>query len=154
VIRNTPGGNKYPRTRKRIRLAGCIAAIIAVIVVCFVVLRLPKVPKSVPPSAVLDLRPVATSSRDHAPPKRPALPRAKLELSIALPPGSPLGEYEIMFARQAGHSLITGAGEARAIRGKIVLNIRMDLAALSPGEYLFGFRRQSRNWHYYPVAVK
>lgn len=153
ILRNRRADHP-PGIRRRSRVAGWVAAIIGIIIIVFVILWLHKPPNPVPPSAVLDLRSVATSGKNNAPPKLPTLPHARLELSVALPSGSGPGPYQAMVARQPGQALVMGTGDAREAGGKAVLNIKMDLAALNSGNYFFGFRQRPQNWKYYPITIK
>jgi Cell wall synthesis protein CwsA len=81
------------------------------------------------------------------------LPRAPLALSIYLPTGSEPGDYEVQVTKGPGQALLKAEGNAILRDHVAVLEVKLDVQGLRPGQYLFWIRQSGTSWSYYPVAV-
>jgi hypothetical protein len=82
------------------------------------------------------------------------LPRRRVSLTITLPFASPPGDYEVRILREVGKPLLTAGGQAHLERGATFLNVHLDLAGLSGGQYLLGIHRVPFDWTYHPVVIE
>jgi hypothetical protein len=110
-------------------------------------------------AANLDLkdRSAVRGAGDPAKEPRPdslGLPRAKLNLTVTLPIGSPPGAYEIQVLQEIGHPLLSASGAASIRQGLTVLPVQLDVGTLKPGRYLLGVRRIPWDWTFHLVAVR
>jgi len=106
--------------------------------------------------AVLDLRNQSPIRGDQPPTPGSdvaSLPARRLALSVYLPIGSEVGEYEMQILREAETPLLAQKGTAALEDHNIVVRIRADLTGLDSGRYLLRLRRDSYSWRYYPVAL-
>ena len=81
------------------------------------------------------------------------LPRRKLSLTITLPLASPPGPYEVQVLKAIENPLAAASGDAQAQNGATAMVVKLDLSTFTPGKYLLGIRRQSRDWTYYSIGV-
>ena len=81
------------------------------------------------------------------------LPRKPILLTMVLPFASEPGNYEVRILREIEKPILTASGQARLESGNTLLNVRLNLANLSKGQYLVGIRRVPLDWTYHPVAI-
>ena len=106
--------------------------------------------------AVLDLRNQSPVRGDQQPTPNDnvaSLPARRLALSVYLPIGSEVDEYEMQILRETETPLVSQKGTAALEDHNVVVRIRADLAGLDSGRYLLRLRRASYSWRYYPVAL-
>ena len=106
--------------------------------------------------AVLDLRNQSPVRGDQPPTPStdvPSLPARRLALSVYLPIGSEVGEYEMQILRETETPLVSQDGTAKLENENVVVHVRADLTRLASGRYLLRLRRASYSWRYYPVVL-
>jgi hypothetical protein len=81
------------------------------------------------------------------------LRRGHLAATVTLPPESEPGTYQFEVLGEREKPLAISQGEARIENGLTVLIVRLDLSAISPGDYSLGFRRSPQGWAYCPIRV-
>lgn len=81
------------------------------------------------------------------------LPTRPLDLSVYLPIGSEMGQYEIRIAREADTPVVTASGSATLENRVVVVRSRADLTELQPGRYLLGVRKGDFRWTYYAITL-
>ena len=117
----------------------------------------PELEKQKPPEvqvAVLDLRKRGiTRGENNKPAGDLNLPKGRLKLSIYLPFGSEVGQYEV---RISGRSKQVATAKGRAVmRNHItVLDVEVDTGAFEAGNYSLATRQVGWGWYRYPVNVK
>jgi hypothetical protein len=107
-------------------------------------------------TAVLDLRPFAPyrgSSKQDTSHIHLTLPQATLTLSIYLPPGSTLGEYEIQLLDDRLRSVASAGGQTQIVDNVPTLAARVDLTSVSRGVYTLALRPVGARWQLCQVAV-
>ena len=82
-----------------------------------------------------------------------SLPARRLALSVYLPIGSEVGEYEMQILRETETPLVSQEGTAKLENENVVVHVRADLTRLASGRYLLRLRRASFSWRYYPVVL-
>jgi hypothetical protein len=125
----------------------------------------PPVPSPVPPSAqeqrpaevqvvVLDLRKRGVTRGESSKQEGDLeLPKGRLRLSIYLPIGSEVGNYEVgIFGAQARS--LTARGKADMRDHLNVLTVNIDTANFQTGKYSLGIRRLERGWNKYPLNLR
>jgi hypothetical protein len=106
--------------------------------------------------AVLDLRNRSPVRGDQQPVPSGAvasLPARRLALSVYLPIGSEVGDYEMQILHEIETPLVSQVGTAALEDHNVVVRIRADLTGLGSGQYLVRLRRASYSWRYYPVTL-
>ena len=106
--------------------------------------------------AVLDLRNQSPVRGDQPPTPGTdvaSLPARRLALSVYLPIGSEVGDYEMQILREIETPLVSQEGTAKLENENVVVHVRADLTKLASGRYLLRLRRASYSWRYYPVAL-
>ena len=106
--------------------------------------------------AVLDLRNQSPVRGDQPPTPSTdvaLLPARRLALSVYLPIGSEVGDYEMQILRGIETPLVSQEGTAKLENENVVVHVRADLTKLAAGRYLLRLRRASYSWRYYPVAL-
>ena len=106
--------------------------------------------------AVLDLRNQSPVRGDQPPTPSTdvaLLPARRLALSIYLPIGSEVGEYEMQIFRETETPLVSQEGTAKLENENVVVHVRADLTRLASGRYLLRLRRASYSWRYYQVVL-
>jgi hypothetical protein len=117
----------------------------------------PELEKQKPPDvqvAVLDLRKRGTPRGESK--KTPgdlALPKGRLKLSIYLPFGSELGQYEVRISGRM-KQLATTSGLAVMRNHTTVLEVEVDTGAFDSGTYSLAIRQVGWGWYRYPVKVR
>lgn len=126
-----------------------------------IVQKAPSPPQSPPTQyemAIVDLRNRSPVRGEQLP--APAedvvasLPTRPLELSVYLPIGSEVGQYEVQILREVETPLVTVGGSAVFEDRTVVLRLRANLSGLNPGRYLLGVRKGSFRWTYYPISTQ
>jgi len=174
MMQCSPCFNDYVRLREARdrsarggKVAG-IAAVIALMVMSWLVVRLVKIRSQAPtPSTVestnvtyqanlLDLRNKAAlrGAEANANEADAVLPAKPLDLSIYLPTGSEPGDYDVQITQGFGEPLLKAHGQASLRDHITVLEIKLNLDPLRPGLYLFWIRQGASSWSYYPVRVQ
>lgn len=147
------------KTSRNTRLALGIAASILVIVgvVAWLAMQRRSGSEPLPPfeASTLDLRSMSLvrggSTSSNVPLE---LPRRRLALSIFLPTGTEPAEFDVQLSQQPEEPILTASGPA-ILRDQIaVLEVRLDLTALTPGSYLLAIREKDWDWNYYHVSVR
>lgn len=147
------------RASRNTRIAVGIAAsiLMAVGVVAWLAMQGRRGPEPLPPyeSSTLDLRSLSLvrggSNSSNAPLE---LPRRRLALSILLPTGTEPAEFEVQLSQGPENALLTASAPA-VLRDQIaVLDVRLDLSALTPGSYLLAIRERGWDWNYYRVLIR
>jgi len=84
------------------------------------------------------------------------LQKGRLDLSIYLPIGSEDGDYQLQVLQQPKSPVLSTTVTARYGQDHIaILEVKVDLTALTTGLYLFAIRRTDwSGWRYLPVYVK
>jgi hypothetical protein len=82
------------------------------------------------------------------------LPRARLDLKIFLPVGSPPGRYEVQVSTESGRPVINAVGDAGIENGITVAKVRVDLSKIESGDYVFSIGKLGMERRSYPLAVK
>ena len=106
--------------------------------------------------AMLDLRNQSPVRGDQPPTPGAdvaSLPARRLALSVYLPIGSEVGEYEMQILRETETPLVSQKGTAKLENENVVVYVRADLTTLASGRYLLRLRRASYGWRYYPVVL-
>jgi hypothetical protein len=105
-------------------------------------------------AAILDLRKRGIPRGESK--KKPgdlALPKGRLKLSIYLPFGSEVGQYEIRISGEK-KQVATAAGAA-VMRNQItVLDVNVDLGAFEAGRYQLAIRQVGWGWYQYSASIK
>ena len=107
--------------------------------------------------AVLDLRNQSPVRGDQPPTPgadAASLPARRLALSVYLPIGSEVGEYEMQILRETETPLVSQEGTAKLENENVVVHVRADLTRLASGRYMLRLRRASFSWRYYPVVLR
>ena len=174
MMQCSPCFNDYVRLREarersvRTRKVAAIAAVIALVVGCWIALRYLRErgkvgqPNTVARNSVayeadlLDLRNKAARRGAEANGSEAAavLRPAPLDLTIYLPTGSEPGEYEVQVTQGPGEPLLKAQGQASLRDHIAVLEVKLDLERLRPGSYLFWIRQGSSSWSYYAVLLQ
>jgi len=83
------------------------------------------------------------------------IPRGRLSLSIYLPLGSEVGQYEVQLLKNPTDQppLTTSAGTAQIENGLTILRITPDLSPFEPGTYILAIRRGTGSWRYYRFVL-
>lgn len=105
-------------------------------------------------NATLDLRDLSGSRGEGESPAQPKeLRRARLELLILLPTGSPSGQYEIALAEDDGRVLLSQNVDASVRAGETSTTAKVDLSEAPAGSLRFGHRRPGSDWVWCEVRV-
>jgi len=114
-------------------------------------------PEPLPPyeSSTLDLRSMSLVRGGSTSSGGPLdLPRRRLALSILLPTGTEPAEFDVQLSEQPEKPILAASGPA-ILRNQIaVLEVQLDLTALTPGSYLLAIREKDWDWNYYRVMVR
>lgn len=104
--------------------------------------------------ATLDLRDLSVSRGEgESPAQSKELRRARLELLILLPTGSPSGQYEIALTEADGRLLLSQTVDASVRAGETSAMAKLDLSEVRAGKLRFGFRRVGSEWVWCEVRV-
>lgn len=105
-------------------------------------------------TAALDLRDLSGSRGEReSPAQSKELRRARLELLILLPTGSPSGQYEIALAEGDGRVLLSQNVDASVRAGETSAVAKLDLSVVPAGNFRFGHRRLGSDWVWCEVRV-
>lgn len=114
-------------------------------------------PEPLPPyeSSTLDLRNMSLVRGGSTSSGGPIeLPRRRLALSIFLPTGTEPADFEVQLSQQPENPILSASGLA-TLRDQItVLEVRLDLTAMTPGSYLLAIREKDWDWNYYRLIVR
>ncbi len=119
-----------------------------------------RVVSATPVHANVDLFEAATLrgvGEDPNPLQEVILPAAVVRLSVVLPRFSQSGEYTILVSKDRRGKQVVAEGHATTedARGKVGLDVTLDLRAASPGAYFLATVRGSDNGtYYYPLKVQ
>ncbi len=75
-------------------------------------------------------------------------------MSIYLPTGSEPGRFEVGIAEKSKKLLLTTEGVAAFRDDVTVLEVKLDLTGVTPGQYLLATRQPGADWACYPVLLK
>jgi len=104
--------------------------------------------------AVLDLRKRGiTRGESKKTPGDLELPKGRLKLSIYLPFGSDLGQYEVRISGRK-KQVATAKGVAVMRNHITVLDVAVDTAAFDSGTYSLAIRQVGWGWYRYSVSIK
>jgi hypothetical protein len=104
--------------------------------------------------ATLDLRDLSGSRGEgELPAQSKELRRARLELQIMLPTGSPSGQYEIALTEADGRLLLSQTADATVRAGETSAMAKLDLSEVHAGNLRFGLRRVGSDWVWCEVRV-
>ena len=174
MMQCSPCFNDYVRLREahdrsaRGRKVAAIAALIALAVVSWIVVRFLKNRSQAPArntaestnvtyqANLLDLRNKSAlrGAETNGNQVDAVLPPSLLDLSIYLPTGSEPGDYEVQITEGPGEPLLKAQGQASLRDHIAVLEIKLDLDRLRPGRYLFWIRQGASSWSYCPVLIQ
>ena len=117
----------------------------------------PELDKQKPPEvqvAVLDLRKRGIPrGASNNPPRDLNLPKGRLKLSIYLPFGSELGQYEVRISGRM-KQVATARGLAVMRNHITVLDVEVDTGAFEAGNYTLAIRQVGWGWYQYSVNLK
>jgi hypothetical protein len=82
------------------------------------------------------------------------LPRARVDLRILLPVGSPSGAYDVALDDAAGRRVIAQGAQAILQNGLTVAHTKLDLSLAPDGSLRFGVRRPGGDWAWGRVRVR
>ena len=82
------------------------------------------------------------------------LPRGGLDLTILLPKGSELGNYEVRVSKESEKPLVIAKGMAVNEDGVPTLNVKLDISKLRSGTYLLGVGQAAGERREYPLVIK
>jgi len=105
--------------------------------------------------ATIDLRDLSGSRGEgETQPRMRDLARARLDLRVLLPVGSPPGTYEITVRDLGGDFSRTVTANARVSAGETSAQAKFDLTAAPGGPLRFGVRRPGSDWAWIDVRVR
>jgi hypothetical protein len=110
-------------------------------------------------SVSLDLRDFQTTrsappTSGNQPSAIPRVPRRRLALTVYLPIGSLVGQYEVQIENIGQASLATGLGNAVIENGITTLRVNLDTTSIPEGEYRLGLRQTGLSWRQYPIVIQ
>jgi hypothetical protein len=166
-IRRQKHSNRLRVRQKRWVLAACAAAILFGAGITFILRK----QTASPPSAEIQHQPVVpavetarldlsdqsglrSDERGRKSEVPHQLPRKRLNLSVALPFGSPPGQYQLGLFRLDQTSLLTIAGEAQVFQGATILSVQVDLSGYPSGQYLVGIKRALGDWPLHELTIR
>ena len=116
----------------------------------------PELEQQKPPEvlvAVLDLRKRGiTRGENSTKPEDLNLPRGRLELSIYLPFGSEVGQYEVWISGQK-KQVATAKGAALMRNHITVLDVEVDTGTFEAGTFSLAIRQVGWGWYRYSVKI-
>jgi len=117
----------------------------------------PELEKQKPPEvqmAVLDLRKRGIArSENSIKPGDLDLPKGRLKLSIYLPFGSEVGQYEVRISGRTKR-VATAKGVAVMRNHITVLDVNVDIGAFEAGRYQLAIRQVRWGWYRYSVSIR
>jgi hypothetical protein len=103
--------------------------------------------------AILDLRKLGIArGESHNAPADLTLSRDRLKLSIYLPFGSEVGQYEVRISGQK--QVVTAKGVAVRRNHITVLDVEVDTGAFEAGSYSLAIRQVGWGWYRYSISIK
>jgi hypothetical protein len=81
------------------------------------------------------------------------LPKGRLKLSVYLPIGSEVGNYEVRISGLQ-NQVVTAKGQAIMKDHVNVLTVDLDTSAFEAGKYSLAIRQTGWGWNRYPLQLK